>query len=97
MKKSTDAIKKKLEEIKQKKNFVDAMIPNDISDEENSIGREWWTNHECFNNISNWQRDVDLDSYYPNVKLLYCSIGTTILLECPFCKERKDVTDYKKW
>jgi len=97
MKKSIDTINEKLEKIRKKKNFVDAMIPNNISDEENSIGKEWWTSHECFNNILNWQRDVDLDAYYPYVKLIYYSIGTKILLECPFCKESKDVTDYKTW
>ena len=27
----------------------------------------------------NWDRDLDLDSYYPNVKLIPCSIASAIL------------------
>jgi hypothetical protein len=97
MEKSIETIQKQLEEFRQKQNIVSAIVPSDISDEEDSIGREWWISHECFNNISNWDRDLDLDSYYPHMKLIPCSIGTTMFLECPFCKEKKDVTDYKSW
>ena len=46
MKKSIDTINEKLEKIRKKKNFVDAMIPNNISDQENYIGKEWCTSHE---------------------------------------------------
>ena len=97
MKKSGSRIIEELKEFRKRKNIVSTIIKNNISEEEDFIGREWWFDHECYNEISNWERDVDLDCYYPHVKIIPNSIGSTIFLQCPFCKEKKDVTDYKTW
>ena len=97
MYKSLNRIRKELDEFRERKNIVSAIVSNSITEEEDSVGREWWISHECFNNLENWDRDIDLDTYYPNVKLIPCSIGTTIYVECPFCKKMKNVTDYSNW
>ena len=97
MNKSLDRIRKELDEFREKRNIVSEIVSNSITEEEDSVGREWWISHECFNNLENWDRDVVLDTYLPNVKLIPCSIGTTIYVECPFCKKRKNVTDFSNW
>ncbi|MBT4784710.1 MAG: hypothetical protein HOO21_05110 [Candidatus Marinimicrobia bacterium] len=97
MNKSLDRIRKELDEFREKRNIVSEIVSNSITEEEDSVGREWWISHECFNNLENWDRDVVLDTYLPNVKLIPSSIGTTIYVECPFCKKRKNVTDFSNW
>ena len=90
-------IEEELNKIREKRNFISYSIPHIIQDSEEEAAREWWISHECFNNLENWDRDIVLDTYYPNVKLIPCSIGTSIWIECPFCKGEKDVTDYSDW
>ena len=97
MYKSLDRIRKELDEFRERKNIVSKIISNSITEEEDSVGREWWISHECFNNLENWDTVVDLGTYYPNVKLIPCSIGTTIYVECPFCKKMKNITDFSNW
>ena len=97
MYKSLNRIRKELDEFRERKNIISEIVSNSINEEEDSVGREWWISHECFNNLENWDRDIVLDTYYPNVKLIPCSIGTTIYVECPFCKKMKNVTDFSNW
>ena len=92
-----DKIRDDLNKMREKKNFISYAIPRMIDNSEEEAAREWWISHECFNNLENWDRDIDLDTYLPNLKLIPCSIGTTIYVECPFCKKMKNITDFSNW
>ena len=88
---------KQLEEIKQNRKIISYAIPNIISEQEEEDAHKWWTSHKCFNNEDNWKPDIDLWTLYPNIKLSPNSIGTVILVECPFCQESKNVTSFDNW
>ena len=89
-------IERKLEKIRTKRNFIRYAIP-EISQNEETDAADWWTTHKCFNRLENWDRDIELDTFYPKLRLNPCSIGVKIEIECPFCSELKDVSDYGAW
>ena len=95
--KNHDKIRYELKELREKRNFISCTIPNSVNDSEEEVASEWWTSHQCFNKVENWDRDIVLDTYYPNIKLIPTSIGTSINVECPFCGEIKNVTDFSDW
>ena len=95
--KNHDIIRSELDDLRKKKNIISGTIPNRIKDSEEEAAVEWWTSHQCFNNVENWDRLVELDTYYPNIQLIPTSIGTNIFVICSFCGEEKNVTDYDNW
>ena len=92
-----DIIRKELDEIREKRDIISSTIPNQVDREEEESAVKWWTSHECFNNVENWDRLVELDMYYPNIYLVPTSIGTNIHILCPFCNEGENVTSYNNW
>ena len=90
-------IEEELNKIREKRNFISSSIPQIIDDSEEEAAREWWTSHECFTNVENWDRLVELDMYYPNLYMVPTSIGTNIFIICPYCGEEKNVTSYNNW
>ena len=88
---------KRFEEIKNKRNILSHTVPQRISQHSEEKARKWWTNHKCFLDESNWERDLDLDCLYPTIRLTPCSIASKITAICPFCGESKDVSDYETW
>ena len=90
-------IAEELNKIREKRNFISYSIPQIIDDSEEEAAWEWWTSHECFNNVENWDTLVDLRTYYPNIYLIPQSIGITIFVKCPFCGEGKNVTSFENW
>jgi len=95
--KNHDIIRSELDELRKKRNIISGTIPNRIEDSEEEAAVEWWTSHQCFNNVENWDRLVELDTYYPNIQLIPTSIGTNIFVICSFCGEEKNATDYDNW
>ena len=88
---------KQLEEIKQNRKIISYAIPNIISEQEEEDAHKWWTSHKCFIEKNNWKADVELGTLYPNIKLIPNSIATAILVECPFCSENENVSDFSTW
>ena len=95
--KNHDIIRSELDDLRKKRNIISGTIPNRIKDIEEEAAVEWWTSHQCFNNVENWDRLVELDTYYPNIQLIPTSIGTNIFVICPFCGESENVTCYDNW
>ncbi len=90
-------IKKELNMIRGKRNFIRYSIPLIIEDIEEEAARDWWTSHEFFNKIENWDTMVDLRTYYPNILLIPQSIGISIIVKCPMCKAAQNVTSFENW
>ena len=86
-----------LEGIKKKRKIISYAIPNVISEQEEEDAHKWWTSHKCFLDKNNWKIDVELWTLYPNIKLIPNSIATAILVECPFCRENENISDFSKW
>ena len=89
--------KKRLEDIKSKRDILSHTIPQRISSSEEEEAHKWWTNHKCFLDENNWAPDLEIGCLYPHIKLTPTSIGSVIAVACPFCGELKDVTDYETW
>ena len=87
----------RLEEIKQNRNIISYTIPNVISEQAEEDAHKWWTSHKCFLEKNNWKADIELGTLYPNIKLIPNSIATAILVECPFCGENENVSDFSTW
>ena len=89
--------KERFEEIKSKRDILSHTIPQRISENEEEEAYKWWTSHKCFLDKNNWKADVELGTLYPNIKLIPNSIATAILVECPFCGENENVSDFSRW
>ena len=92
-----EIIKEELDKIREKRNFISYSIPRIIDDSEEEAARDWWTSHECFNNVENWDTLVALRTYYPNIQLMPQSIGVSIMVVCPICREGQNVTSFDNW
>ena len=56
-----------------------------------------FTTFNCFLDKNTWEADIELCTLYPNIKLIPNSIATAILVECSFCGENENVSDFSKW
>ena len=92
------------QEVKEK----DDILSDDTNDEppaskideeerEEAAAAEWWLNHSCFTDKATWEHVIEIQSFSPNIYFGQTSIGSTIILICPYCDEHKDVTDYGLW
>ena len=90
-------LKKRLEETKQRRDFIKCGIPNNITNGEEEAAAEWWINHSCFNDIATWDHVIELQSFSPTIRFGQTSIGSTIIIVCPYCGEEENVTDYDLW
>ena len=90
-------LEERLAEERKRRDFISSGIPNRITKGEEELASEWWLNHKCFNDIKTWENLIELQCYKPNLKFGQTSIGSTIILICPYCDEEKDVTDYGLW
>ena len=89
--------KKRLEDIKSKRDILSHTIPQRISNSEEEEAHKWWINHKCFLDENNWAPDLEIGCLYPNINLTSTSIGSVINVVCPFCEDSKDVSDYETW
>lgn len=83
-------------EIRNNKNIIRYSLP-DVSEQEESDAHDWWLKHKCFIRREFWDHHIELWTPYPDIHLIPTSIGITINVVCPICKEEKNVTDYTHW
>ena len=88
---------KRLKEIKSKRDIISDTLPRIVSEKEEEEAHSWWTNHKCFLDENKWKPDIELGTLYPSIRLVPTSIGSNIYIECPFCSELKNVSDYETW
>ena len=89
--------KRQYEQIKNNKNIIRHVMPRNISDKEEDAAHKWWTGHLCFRSKEFWDHTTEDFSPYPNIKFIESSMGVSIYIICPKCKEEENVTDYDLW
>ena len=90
-------LEKRLAEVRQRRDFIRSGVPNIIDDGEEEAAADWWINHSCFTDRATWEHVIEIQSFSPNIFFGQTSIGSTIIIVCPYCEEHKDVTDYGRW